>query len=238
MSIWQHSLDQEALASRLNLLLPPKIHWIVNKGDQHGSLISIRHLLPFMSIWMQSGMTQKLGTAALRKDINKNQCLLESIARKGKWAWGGIPCPKLLALFYQRSSPQSKHLKAHLAPPMSDVTFLGQRPFSATREWHQVFGWEFILCNPWVTSRFWVRDHLAQPVFGWGSTAVGSGPLRAERRRREAWREIFTTPELVTARQSILGPPAESRPGPSIEKKTIRIYNNSMFWGNFFMIIM
>ena len=47
------------------------------------------------------------------------------------------------------------------------------------------------------------------------STAVGSGPLRAERRRREARREIFTTPELVTARPSILGPPAKGRPGPS-----------------------
>ena len=43
------------------------------------------------------------------------------------------------------------------------------------------------------------------------STAVGSGPLRARR-------EIFTTPRLVTARQSILGPPAEGRSGPSIDK--------------------
>ena len=50
------------------------------------------------------------------------------------------------------------------------------------------------------------------------STAVGSGPLRAERRRREVRREIFTTPELVTARRSILGPPAEGRPGPSYIK--------------------
>ena len=39
--------------------------------------------------------------------------------------------------------------------------------------------------------------------------------LRAERRRREARRETFTTPELVTTRRSILGPPAEGRPGPS-----------------------
>ena len=45
------------------------------------------------------------------------------------------------------------------------------------------------------------------------------GSLRAERRRREARREIFTIPELVTARQSILGPPAEGRPGPSNYKK-------------------
>ena len=39
--------------------------------------------------------------------------------------------------------------------------------------------------------------------------------LRAERRRREARRETFTTPELVTTQRSILGPPAEGRPGPS-----------------------
>ena len=51
------------------------------------------------------------------------------------------------------------------------------------------------------------------------STAVGSGPLRAERRRREVRREIFTFPELVTARLSILGPPAKGRPGPSLYKK-------------------
>ena len=42
-----------------------------------------------------------------------------------------------------------------------------------------------------------------------------TGPLRAERRSREARHEIFTTPGLVTARRSILGPPAEGRPGPS-----------------------
>ena len=35
---------------------------------------------------------------------------------------------------------------------------------------------------------------------------------------REARREIFTTPGLVTARRSILGPPAEGRPGPSLRK--------------------
>ena len=50
------------------------------------------------------------------------------------------------------------------------------------------------------------------------STAVGSGPLRAERRRREAGRKFFTNPELVTARRSILGPLAEGRPGPSLNK--------------------
>ena len=50
------------------------------------------------------------------------------------------------------------------------------------------------------------------------STAVGSGTLRAERYRREARREIFTTPELVTARRSILGPPAEGRLGARMYK--------------------
>ena len=39
--------------------------------------------------------------------------------------------------------------------------------------------------------------------------------LRAERQRREARRETFTTPKLVTIWRSILGPPAEGRPGPS-----------------------
>ena len=42
--------------------------------------------------------------------------------------------------------------------------------------------------------------------------------LRAERRRREARRETFTTPEMVTTRWSILGPPAVGRPGPSTVK--------------------
>ena len=50
------------------------------------------------------------------------------------------------------------------------------------------------------------------------STAVGSGPLRAERRRCKARREILTNPGLVTTRRSILGPPAEGRPGPSKDK--------------------
>ena len=38
---------------------------------------------------------------------------------------------------------------------------------------------------------------------------------RAERRRREARHETYITPKLVTTRRSILGPPAEGRPGPS-----------------------
>ena len=37
----------------------------------------------------------------------------------------------------------------------------------------------------------------------------------AEHRRQEARRETFTTPKLVTTWRSILGPPAEGRPGPS-----------------------
>ena len=38
---------------------------------------------------------------------------------------------------------------------------------------------------------------------------------RAERRRREARHETYITPKLVTTQRSILGPPAEGRPGPS-----------------------
>ena len=58
-----------------------------------------------------------------------------------------------------------------------------------------------------------------------------SGPLGAERRRREARREMFTTPELVTAQRSILGPPAEGRPGPSDYKQT------KLFFHFFFKIL-
>ena len=58
------------------------------------------------------------------------------------------------------------------------------------------------------------------------STAVGSGPLRAERHRREARRQICTTPGLVTARRSILGPPAEGWPGPSGTNTQINVYPN------------
>ena len=53
-------------------------------------------------------------------------------------------------------------------------------------------------------------------------------PPRAERRRREARRETFITPELVTARQSILGPPAEGRPGPSISKILVKLNNTNL----------
>ena len=60
------------------------------------------------------------------------------------------------------------------------------------------------------------------------STDVGSGPLRAERRRREARREIFTTPGHVTARRSILGPPAEGRPGPSCIKIFNTLYSKNI----------
>ena len=61
------------------------------------------------------------------------------------------------------------------------------------------------------------------------STDVGSGPLRAERRRREARREIFTTPGHVTARRSILGPPAEGRPGPSLFKSPQKIFGRKRY---------
>ena len=40
---------------------------------------------------------------------------------------------------------------------------------------------------------------------------------RAERQRREARHETYITPKLVTTRRSILGPPAEGRPGPSVD---------------------
>ena len=46
--------------------------------------------------------------------------------------------------------------------------------------------------------------------------------LRAERQRREARRETFTTPKLVTTQQSILGPPAEGQPGPSIQEMNMK----------------
>ena len=51
--------------------------------------------------------------------------------------------------------------------------------------------------------------------------------LRAERRRREARRETFTTPKMVTTRQSILGPPAEGRPGPSDDKNDNHWHGNN-----------
>ena len=47
---------------------------------------------------------------------------------------------------------------------------------------------------------------------------------RTERRRREVRCEIFTTPELVTARRSILGPPAKGRPRPSKSKLCLYLF--------------
>ena len=55
-------------------------------------------------------------------------------------------------------------------------------------------------------------------------SVVGSVPLR----RREARREIFSTPRLVTAWRSILGPPAEGRPGPSFSKKSNSRYSSAI----------
>ena len=146
----------------------------------------------------------------------------------------------------------SKHLKGHLAPCVSDVTFLDQRVFPgslwvtwrfwtegsllAACEWRDVFGPKGHSWQPvsdvtvldqrvfpgslWVTWRFWTRGSFLAACelrdgFGPSLSGTGSGLLRAERRRREARREIFTTPRLVTARRSILGPPTEGRPGPS-----------------------
>ena len=41
------------------------------------------------------------------------------------------------------------------------------------------------------------------------TTGIMCLEIDAERRSRVAWREMFTTPGLVTTRQSNLGPPAE-----------------------------
>ena len=65
-------------------------------------------------------------------------------------------------------------------------------------------------------SRLWIKNNVFMKSLI--STAVRSGPLRAERRKRKVRHEIFTPPKLITARRSILGPPAEGRPGPSIDK--------------------
>ena len=65
--------------------------------------------------------------------------------------------------------------------------------------------------------------------------------LRAERRRREARRETFTTPKMVTTRRSILGPPAEGRPGPSDDDdddddNDYWCLCPTMFWSSFWQI--
>ena len=54
-----------------------------------------------------------------------------------------------------------------------------------------------------------------QVDFSWFFMVPGWFFHRAERRRREARHETYITPKLVTTRRSILGPPAEGRPGPS-----------------------
>ena len=107
---------------------------------------------------------------------------------------------------------------------------MGRRKFNFTAIRRKV---SLSLSNLFGTSRLWVRGTFlvacqSRHIFGseghsWQPvrhvTFLGqrdiSGPLRAERRRREARREVFTTLELVTAQRSILGPPAEGRPGPS-----------------------
>ena len=77
---------------------------------------------------------------------------------------------------------------------MSDVTFLDQIYTYVMMEC-------IYLCNKKVTS---------SPIDG----EVAFPPS-------EARRETFTTPKLVTTRQSILGPPAEGRPGPSKVKISV-----------------
>ena len=89
-------------------------------------------------------------------------------------------------------------------------TFLDQRvPYWQAVQ--HVFGSEGTLLASCV-KHFWIRGDptgkLCEKYLdqrGLISIAVGSDPLRAERCRREASREIFTTPKLVTARRSILG---------------------------------
>ena len=51
---------------------------------------------------------------------------------------------------------------------------------------------------------------------------------RAERRRREARHETYITPKLVTTRRSILGPPAEGRPGPSDDDDKLGIQRKAL----------
>ena len=62
---------------------------------------------------------------------------------------------------------------------------------------------------------------------------------RAERRRREARHETYITPKLVTTRRSILGPPAEGRPGPSDDNDDcgtqVEVQPNEEMW--FLMIV-
>ena len=84
--------------------------------------------------------------------------------------------------------------------PMSHLTVLDHR----------------VTPGPGVLAACESRDVFGPEGLSW--QPVGSGPFRAERRRREARREIFSTPGHVTARQSILGPPAEGRPGPITQK--------------------
>ena len=131
---------------------------------------------------------------------------------------------------------KSKHLKGRLVPRV-----------------RQVFESKTILVIR-CTMHFWIyinpgySMHPFRHVFGsttmfswkvWSALLLDQVPseLTAEHRRREVRNEIFTAQELVTARRSILGPPAEGRSGPGItskqkgsEKKSIDV---SIFDQNF-----
>ena len=106
----------------------------------------------------------------------------------------------------------SKHTKGNLAPRVSQVTVLDQRDIPGSLS----------------VLPLRIEDLCFHNIFI--ITDVGSVPLRAERRRREARHEIFTTPKLVTARRSILGPPAEGRPGPSrVKSCTCLVVANGIY---------
>ena len=94
------------------------------------------------------------------------------------------------------------------SPGVVKVSRLASRLWRSARRGAQFFNQRVIPGSLWVTSHFWIRGSF----------------LRAGRRRREVRREIFTTPGQVTTRRSILGPPAEGRPGPSLYKITHRKY--------------
>ena len=121
-------------------------------------------------------------------------------------------------------------------PKKGDGIF-DERSFGAPSQWCHAFAEMFhaaLICN----AINWWQDPMFASIYEYFfiksliSTAFGSGPLRAERRRREARREILTTPGLVTAWPSILGPlavakgrpPAGRRPGPSYKKCSFSWY--------------
>ena len=111
----------------------------------------------------------------------------------------------------RHKSNVSKHLKGHSGPPVSDVFADGS--FLAARQWR--FCWRATCSCLRQPSAFWGGFHRFEAT---SSYLRPPCPLRAERRRREARRKTFSTPGLVTTLRSLLGPPAEDRPGPSLSK--------------------